>query len=432
MDLCVDLYQTQTQKLTMTVQMRQAIEMLRCTVDELDQLIDEVSKANPVIEYESPSMTNQWSRTMSKGIPWDQVASKDKTMIDSLIEQIGLVDAPRHVRDISVFLIGLLDHHGYLVESNEELAVLCNISISDVKNAVSLIQELDPPGIGARDLRECLQLQVKFAPTSYHDLLGKIIQDHLEDVATGRMATICRTLKTSPCELQEAIDILKQLNPRPSLMFSDGTQPQYVVPELLVRQIGDTYLVTSNEKSRFRVFVHPRYERLLASVQDAETEHFIRTQVQVASWLNVCLEQRQTTLQRVATCIVEIQKSFFKQGPSALKPMTLRQIANQVGLHESTISRAVRGKYMDTPRGVIELKYFFTSEISGEDGTVSAQSAKYWIRQFIVQENPIHPLSDEALVKQMKTQGIHVSRRTVAKYREELHIPASGRRRRFA
>lgn len=432
MNLGVDLYQVQTQKLVMTMEMKQAIHILRCTVEELGQFIEEIANTNPVVEFKRPPASSGISCERRQGIPWEQVPSAGKGMIDSLLEQIRFVDAPSEIQDLASYFIGLLNESGYLQESDDDLALLCGTSITEVRLAIHLLQRLDPPGIGAQNLRDCLRLQLKHHTLQHRHLLEQIIDHHLEDVASGKISTIARALKTSHADVQEALDALKHFNPRPGLSYNDGLQTQYIVPELILRQVGETYFVMPNERSQFRVFANPRYKHLVTSIQDPEAQQYLKKHLQGAEWLYDCLEQRKQTLQRVATCIVTVQAEFFKSGPSALKPLTLREVAEQVGMHESTVSRAVRGKYIDTPRGVIELNYFFTSEISSCDGSISAETAKYWIRQCVAQEDPIHPLSDEALSKQMQHQGIQISRRTIAKYREELRIPASARRRRFA
>lgn len=431
MELGFDLYQEQTQKLMMTTQMRQAIHVLRCTSEELQSYLDDFIQQNPIVEYSKPSFARSRVVERSHGNPIEQTIASKQGLSEILLEQISLASVPQRLVPIVQFLIGSLDENGYLTECDEDLAMLCGAHVADVTSAVSILQSFDPPGIGARNLRECLLLQLPKSPEMEQGLVRAIILRHLDDVAAGRVAHVMRALSATHEAVQSALDTLKRLNPRPGLVYGQGV-PEYIVPELMVRKIGTVYEVFPNDSARFHIRVDDAYQSMFARVQDLNAQRYLKHHIQSALWVSKCLEQRQITLQRVGQAIVEVQRDFFDEGPTAMKPMTLRQIAEQIEMHESTVSRAVRGKYMQTPRGVIELKTMFSAQLASDSGVTSAQTAKYWIQQLIAQESPAQPLSDEELVREMRQHGIHLSRRTVAKYREELRIPSSMRRRRFA
>ncbi|WP_206916663.1 RNA polymerase factor sigma-54 [Alicyclobacillus suci] len=438
------LVQEQTQRLVMTAQMKQALDTLQWTAEELDAFMQEAMLENPLLEYESPykmgelpwssvvSTRKQRGSTESSSLSsFDQRIKSTQSREEKLAEQIRMMQLPDVIRRICLFLIGLLDEYGYLRESEEELQGLCHASLYQVRRAIQALQCVEPLGIGARDLRECLRLQLELVPVSRRALVAAIIEKHLEDVARGRLVAIVKELKSSPEAIQQAVDDLRNLNPRPGLMLDD-TPPQYIVPEVVVRRVGDVYQVYDVADARGRVFVNRNYQKLMEDKQHPEIQQFLRRQVESIEWITQCLERRMETLLKVAQAIVDIQSSFFECGPRALKPLTLRQVAERVELHESTVSRAVRGKYMDTPQGVLEFKYFFNSEIRGDDSAVSAQAVKSAIQSLIASEQPDSPLSDADIAQAMKAQGISVSRRTVAKYREQLHIPTSLRRKRIS
>lgn len=440
------LYQEQTQRIIMTQQMKQAIQLLQCTSEELhDTILAELIR-NPLIEYKpAPALVevpltasfpsglhmakNLNSASLSKGNPLEQATRVNGSMIDDLEQQLILMKVAKEDLLAARKLLGCLNEHGYLECTEKEGQRLCG-GAQKYARALALVQQCDPVGIGARNLRECLLLQAHNLETPLRNLVVGVIESHLEDVATRKLQVIAKSLGVSISEVQSAVDCIRRLNPRPNSGLG-VINAHYVVPEVIVKEVDGQYQVLINEESQHTVDINREYVLMMRS-HDGATMRYISEHLQRAQWLKKSLEQRQTTLYKVAQAMVEVQYRFFTEGPTGLRPLTLHQIATNLGLHESTVSRTVRGKYMQTTRGVFELKYFFSAELHSSDGAVSAQSAKHLIQQLVDSEDAARPLSDEALCNQMLLKrGVRMSRRTVAKYRDELCIPSSAKRRRF-
>ncbi|QQE79981.1 RNA polymerase factor sigma-54 [Alicyclobacillus sp. SO9] len=445
MNMELGLYQEQTQRLVMTMQMKQAIQMLQFTMEELDTYLQQQFNENPLLQYRPASVLQETSypgsgykvRQNHSGnsgtLSFEQYARSQETMQTYLSNQVSIQDKPRHILRAAQTLVGCLDESGYLRGSDEELQSLCKCDKETLEGAIGVLQQCDPVGIGTRSLTQCLLLQAERLPNplQYHATL--VISHYLSDVATSRLHHIGKELNLTLTEVQEAVDAIRIMNPRPGMSLGDNNA-QYIVPEVFVRKEGDFFRVFTNADAEPEVHIDKTYQALLAQQSDPAAKRFLQQKLQGVYWLRKALVQRQITLARVATAIVDVQQRFFTQGPSGLQPLTLKQVADTVDLHESTVSRTVRGKYMETPVGVFELKYFFTSELQTSSGnhSVSAHSVKHLIRTLVGREDALHPLSDEALSKQLLEHGIRVSRRTVAKYRDEMRIPASSKRRRFA
>jgi len=439
------LWQEQTQRLIMTTQMKQAIEVLQCSSVELHEYIANEVEQNPVAEMEPvpAEFMQSWSQRTavgqtgsSRGLASDNRPSLEQTvrteinLLEAMESQIRVCQTSPVVCHVARYLIGCMNDNGYITETDEQVVRQLGVSLATVEEAVRLLQTCDPVGIAARDLQECLLLQMDLVAEPQRPLVEACIRHHLEDIAGGRFTYIAKALGAPMREVQQAIDALRKLNPKPGLMYAGGT-PQYIIPDVVVEQAGDRFVVITNDTSLPSVRISPSYLKLMKR-QDAATRQFLAKKFQGVEWLLRCIEQRRVTLYRVAEAIVDVQQMFFWQGASGMKPLTLRKIADRLDVHESTVSRATRGKYMQTPRGVYEMRFFFTAVLQGDDGVTSAQAAKHAIRQCVGGEDSAHPLSDEAIVKMMAEIGIHISRRTVAKYRDELKIPSSGQRRRFS
>lgn len=446
MSLSFNLYQEQSQRLVMTVQMKQAIELLQCTTLELNQYVADWIDANPCADYEpiAHQLQDAWQTSMDAGkvvrmprkgtsmtyAPLEQLVASEISLLERVDSQLRVIQAVPQVIHTARFLLGCLDESGYLIESLEDVCSCLGIAAPVFDEALQLLQACDPAGIGARNLAECLRLQLDFVEPNLRPLVRVLIDEHLKDVADGKLPVIAKKLRLRTSAIQTAVDALRKLNPRPG--FACGLQSaEYVIPDVLVRKMGSDYVVVTNDHAQPQVHVNNNYRRLMRRNPDAEVRDYLQKKLHSAEWLIRCLEQRSVTLYRVAQAIVDHQVAFFDHGTSGMKPLTLRQIADKVSLHESTVSRATRGKYMLTPRGLFEMKYFFTAEVHSDDGVTSAQVAKHEIKAMVDLEQGKSPLSDEALTKQLSDNGIHISRRTVAKYREELKIPPSWRRRRY-
>lgn len=288
-----------------------------------------------------------------------------------------------------------------------------------------IIQDFDPLGVGARDLKECLMLQLERMGTG-NSLALRIVSEHLDKMAAKRVEEIANALKASPEEVTKAFEIISSLNPKPGSPFSPE-MAKYIEPEVIVRKIEGKYMVFLNDEHLPRVRINQQYKDLMETgTADKEVRDYIKEKIRSGVFLIKSIEQRQHTIFRIATEIVTKQTDFLEHGVSHLKPLTMVEIAAIIGMHETTVSRAVAGKYMQTPRGLFEIKYFFTPGIKTSDGTqISNKTVKDTIEKLIKEENPANPLSDQEIVESLKEKSIPVARRTVAKYRLMLHIPPS-------
>jgi RNA polymerase sigma-54 factor len=441
-DLSFNLYQEQTQKLVMTTQMKQALEVLQYSALELVDYVAEFAVDNPFADYDPQNLDEQIAWTQKLQRSWhqwsgrearqtvDQQVAIEQSLEDHVVAQLHLLDASPAVKQVAERLAGNLDESGYLRDSEAALKIWLNVSDATLADAIELLQSCEPAGIGARSLQECLHLQVDTVEVELRSLVDRLITDYLNEVAAGKLMKIAKELRQPPAVIQNAVDRLRKLNPKPGFALGSTVTP-YIVPDVVVQRIENHYVVSTHESATPVLRVNRSYLQLLRQQKDAETRTYLAKKLQSAQWVAKCIEQRRMTLLRVAEAIVEMQREFFDYGVSAMKPLTLRHIADRLGVHESTVSRATRSKYMLAPSGLYEMKFFFSAELQGDDGLTSAQAAKYEINRLIAGENAAKPYSDEALVRQLKQYGIQISRRTVAKYRDELQIAPSWRRKRY-
>ena len=348
-----------------------------------------------------------------------------------LAEQLGVSEAAPVVREACAFMIGNVDADGYLRATLAEVCTAVPCGEEDARRALALLQSFDPVGVGARDLTECLLIQAR-AEGLATSLLEELVTHRLHDLATKAVPVLARQMSVSPEELQHAIDALKRLDPKPGRRY-DSTRTIYVEPDVQVVKVDDDYVVLFNDDGLPRLKVSPFYRRLLSSSNgalDGDGRSYLREKMRAAQWLMKSLDQRKRTIVRVAESIVRKQRDFLDWGVAHLKPLILRDVADDIGMHESTVSRVVSNKWMATPRGLLPMKFFFHSAISssiGED--VSSLAVKGKIRALVDAEDASHPLSDARLSELLAREGIRIARRTVAKYREELHIPSSSIRK---
>ncbi len=460
MNMGFGLYQEQTLKLVMTPELRQAITILQYSAIDLHSYLQEQATENPVIELQEISATIDFPKKEAESTPsqfdWKEIVSNRAvgeysvnksestynpldhvrgpgyTLYDYLERQLSYVKGlTPSQRKIGLYLIGNLDEKGYLEIALEEISSSLGVSVEEVEDVLTVIQHFDPVGVGARNLEECLLLQLQHEGLDEEKIVN-VVQNHLLDLANNRYQRIADQVKCSLQEVQEIADVVRSLNPRPGAPYSQG-ETRFVIPDVTVEKVGKEYIVLVNDASAPRLTINSFYEKLLKTenTQD-EAQKFIHEKLNAALWLAKSLEQRRLTLMRVTQTIVEMQRDFFEHGIHYLKPMTQKEIAERVNLHESTISRATNGKYVQTPRGVFELKYFFTSALSTANGdAASSESVKQRIKALIDQENRKQPHSDQKLSELLLQEGIEISRRTVAKYREEMMIASSAKRKRY-
>ncbi|MBL0386838.1 RNA polymerase factor sigma-54 [Tumebacillus sp. ITR2] len=448
MQMGYGLWQEQSQRLVMTPELRQAITVLQFSSLELLEYLEGELAVNPVIESDQRIDWSELARMQRDSSPareratmsesrdeWDVTAGirQSKSLQEHLHDQLRLHKLSPDELRIGRWLIGNLDDNGYLTLSLPECATSLKAKLEHVEAVLKTIQTLEPTGVGARDLSECLRLQLAELETKVPLAIYPLIDHYLEDVANGRITRVASALSVTPADVQRMVDLLKTLDPKPGRMYSTET-PHYIVPDVYVEKVGHDYVVVVNEKALPKLHINDFYRNML-NTQDPshkETREYINGKLSGALWLMKSLEQRRQTIYNVTRAVVDMQRGFFDHGISSMKPLTLRQVAEVVGLHESTVSRATTGKYVQTPRGVFELKYFFNSGVQTSSGDgAAAESIKAEIRRLITSENPKKPLSDQKLTDLLQAQGIEIARRTVAKYREEEGLPSSSQRKRY-
>lgn len=352
------------------------------------------------------------------------------SLSDHLEWQLSLSAPPEPENTIAHEIIGNLDDNGYLKSSLEEIMYSGNYMMKDVEKAYQTILQLDPIGVGARDLKECLLLQARhygFADSP----VEVMIQDHLDQLRNHNYQEISRRLKCSLEEVQKWVDIIKHFDPLPGLKYSSAA-PQYVTPDVYVVKMDGEFKIFLDDDGIPRLRISPLYRRMMAdkSKTSQETINYIKDKIKSALWLIKSIDQRQKTIYKVAESIVRHQRAFLDFGIESLRPLILKTVAEDIGMHESTVSRAVTNKYMHTPQGVYEMKFFFHSALSNARGAdVSSLSIKEKMRKMIENENSAKPYSDSEITQAFQREGLKISRRTVAKYREDMKIPPSHQRR---
>lgn len=467
MKLDYQLKLEQTQKLIITPELKLAITLLQYSTVELLDYVQQELLENPILEMPegeekereeaAPSGQEEEKERPEDEFPWEEYLrdagtdyysyapplreqypsvenypGEEKTMMDDLLEQLRLMALPREEFAAAAFLVGNLDNNGYLQGELEELAGPAGVTVAELAHALEIVQNLEPAGIGSRNLQECLLLQLDRMETP-PPLAVEIIRQYLPAAADGRYRHIASRLGCDQKQIQEAIDFIRTLNPKPGSIYGGGDEARYIIPDLIVEKVSSDYVVVLNDGSTPHLTINPFYQNLLKSrSSDDQLTGFVKTKVERALWLIRSIEQRRLTLYRVATQIVAFQRQFLDEGIKLLRPLTLKEVAQQVGVHESTVSRATANKYMQTPRGLFPLKFFFSSGISGTGGEdFSSHSIKTYLRELIEQDDPHKPFSDQQLAEMLQQRGIAISRRTVAKYREEIDIPPSHKRRRI-
>src|SRR5689334_22767858 len=463
------------QKLILTPSLQQAIKLLPMSTLELSDLLNQEMVENPMLEEvptedlqpadaaaaaekpeaESPqNKTDTWDdqdyeyffgdylddgyrprapQEIKELPPIENTLSTSSSLADHLLWQLSMQTDDPLMREIGAAIIGNLDDDGTLVASNEELAAMGPWPVGEVERALRLLQGFDPTGVAARDLQECLLIQLRHlglegTPTE------KIVTEHLRLLQNHQVPEIARKLGMSIEDLKEHIEIIRHLDPKPGSRYNPS-QSQYVIPDVYVVKVEDQYVAVLNEEGLPQLRISPTYRRLLdknvaGTPENNETRAYVKDKFRSALWLIKSVDQRQKTIQKVANSIINFQREFLDHGIEYLRPLVLRDVANDIGMHESTVSRVVNNKYMHTPQGVFELKYFFHSGISSSYGdSVSSVTIKQRIRKIIENQDPRKPLSDSKIVSILQKEGLMLARRTIAKYREELKIPTSNQRK---
>lgn len=486
-----DLNTELSQKLTLTPEMIQSLNVLQYSRGELIDYIYDMMMENPVIELEDPDYVqpaevmpetesyddgyddyghddveavsddaadaerewdaedwynyadnmgydddNYYGRSTydtQDSDRYDYMVAADMTLEENLLNQVEMTGAPYMTRAVAAYIIQTLDDNGYMTCSLKEIAEELGVSDDKAQEALELVWTFEPAGVGARNLAECLELQLR-AIDRFNDEIGLILRDHLEDIAMNRLTAVSKALGLSVYKVQDYADLLRSLEPKPGRMFAASESTNYIIPDVTIENINGTLTASVNSSSAPKVIIRNEYRNMLRDAEkNSGVAAFLSGRFNTAMWLVRSIEQRNETMTKVTQAIADHQKEFFVSGRSALKPLTMKEIADEIGIHESTVSRAVNGKYVQSPQGVYELRYFFTgtSRFAGANGeSTSAEALKVLISSIVESEDRTTPLSDRSIAEAIMVTGVEISRRTVAKYREELGIPSSSMRRR--
>jgi RNA polymerase sigma-54 factor len=473
------------QQLVMTPQLQQAIKLLQLSRLELTETVQQEIEQNPVLEEDtsspenagddgdaktdqnnaaSASPTEQTTEVSMKDsssleeINWADyeneyettssfkskdgpdlpskfdILTKKPTLQDHLSWQLKFIDLSEAEREIATFIIGNLNRDGFLEASEEDTVSETGCGSASFQKVLALIQDMDPPGICARSIQECLLLQLALFNLG-EALPSIIIRDHLHLLETKNYAAIVKATRSSLKEVLAAIEVIQGLNPHPGRAFSDE-EPQYILPDVYVYKVDDEYVILLNDEGLPRLRISTFYQNIMKDKGDqsevgSKTKEYIQEKLKSALWLIKSIQQRQRTIYKVVESLVKFQREFFDKGPAYLRPLILRDVAEDIDMHESTISRVTTNKYVHTPQGIHELKYFFNSSLERTDGgdSVASESIKVRIKSIVQQENSEKPLSDMALAKIFEKDGIRIARRTIAKYREQIGVLPSKYRR---
>ncbi len=468
-----------SQSLVITPQLQQAIKLLQMSRMELESAVRSELEENPILEeaevlkeadlqrtkdaaneieggapevadnntqdpqkqdeFEWESYFEQNQKPPQSGMAgseeimnYENTISTSQTLHEYLSWQVKMNGFSEHEEKVADLLINYIDDDGYLKTPLEQIATEEKLPIEDLEDTLSLIHEFDPPGVGARNMKECLLIQAKHLEEDTHDLVN-LINNHLKDLEKKNYDAIAKTMGRDLEEVIEMCKIIYSMDPKPGRAFVSN-ETQYVTPDVYVYKVGDDFVVSLNEDGLPRLKISNFYKNVLKGTNKAETKthDYIQEKLRSAVWLIKSIHQRQRTIYKVAESIVKHQREFFEKGTAHLKPMILRDIANDIGMHESTVSRVTTAKYVHTPQGIYELKYFFNSGISSSDGdSLASESVKLKIKDLVNKEDQKNPLSDQKIVEMLKVEGIQIARRTVAKYRDMLKILPSSQRKKF-
>jgi RNA polymerase sigma-54 factor len=466
-----------SQRLVMTPSLQQAIKLLQMSRLELQEVLNQEVVENPVLEeQEEAAEAPEAARETEEAPPpadatpaaekekdsfeeidfstyfedyldsaynprqyqeepeefsLENILTRPEGLPEHLSWQLSMSEAPQAVREIAAYLIGNVDEDGYLRVSRDEIRGSGYENDQDVEAAIALVRSFDPAGVAAFDLPECLLLQLK-ALGIENPLIETIIREHWPAFLNKQFAPLAKTLGVGLSEIQAAFEIIKNLEPKPGRKYS-SERTIYVEPDVFVRKIGDDYVIQLSEDGLPKLRISAAYRKLLRGGNGAigaEAANYLKEKMRSAVWLIKSLDQRQRTIYKVADSIVRHQRAFLDNGIEYLRPLVLRDVANDIGMHESTVSRVVSNKYIHTPRGLFPMKYFFHSGIDSSSGDdVSSLSIKNKISRIVQDEDARRPHSDARIMQKLRAEGIQIARRTVAKYREELRIPSSSQRK---
>ena len=472
------LHISQTQSLRITPQLQQAIKLLQMSRIELENTIQKEIIENPTLEemhensedstiktegdrreikesdvgtkendprkqeHDDFNLDHYYDNTYHNQREYRRSGRKDEimnyeniipvktTLFDHLIWQVKTSGFNEEEVKIVSLLVDYVNENGYIEKPLEAIAQETNIELESLEEHLPFLQEFDPPGVGARNLQECLLIQAKHLQENTHDMID-LITNHLKHLEQRNYAAIAKAMKQKIEHIKDMCKILEDMDPKPGRAFS-STETQHVIPDIYVYKIGDKYEIILNEDGIPRLKISNHYKKELQKNNNTGTQDYLKQKIKSANFLIQSIYRRQDTIRRVTESIVKHQKSFFEKGSAHIVPMNLKDIATDINMHESTVSRVTTNKYVHTPKGIFELKYFFSSSIKTTGQDLSSKSVKIKIKEIIGKENPKKPLSDQKIIDILKEKdGIKIARRTVAKYREILGILPSSKRKKF-
>ncbi|MDO5517017.1 MAG: RNA polymerase factor sigma-54 [Clostridium sp.] len=462
MNLDYNLKITQEQKMILTQNMQQSIKLLQMSMHDLREYIDNEYSENPVLEIDESEVVNEdyqmdghiknndelkpkeliedidgYREKEEINYSKDEQSSplnfieKKKSLKEYLYEQLLEADSDQYIMGIAKYIIESLNSRGYLEISTEEIAKELKIPKYDVEEGLKIVQSLEPYGIGARNIQECLLIQ-SLRLNMLDEIIEKMILYHLEDVAKNRYDVMAKEFNISPSETQRYCDLIKKLEPKPSRGFYTGDEVNYIVPDAEVKNIDGELFIVMNDSVLPRLMVNKTYKKVLNDKSDIETNEYVKEKINKAVFLIKAIEQRKNTLYKVLECLMDEQRDFFIKGPGYIKPLTLKDVGEKIKFHDSTISRAIKDKYVLTSYGTIKIKDLFpgAGQFKNNEDMIPMH-IKDEIVNIISKENKCKPLSDQSISNMLKEKNIHVSRRTVSKYREGLGIKPSSMRKRI-
>ncbi len=437
MDLGLSLNLEQTQKLIMTPKLQLAIELLQFSSQDLAEYVEEELESNPLLEKDEDEnniderLANQYSQSNNyvnynsdKENDYENYVSYKPNMLEHLEKQLYLVLEDSEM-EIGNYILGNIDEDGFLTLSTEEISKHFNLAKKKVNNILKRIQYLDPKGIAARNPRESLLIQLDSLALNT-ELAEVLVANYYDLITEKKYGKIIKDYNAKKERIKGALNLIKTLRLKPAAGFNEKENTQYIVPDIIIRKVKGKFVVIMNEKASPVLRINPQYYRMLQKSSEGDTYEFLHKKFKSALWLIKSIEQRRITVYRIAESIISKQEEFLNRGIKYLKPMTMQEIADSINMHESTVSRATSEKYVQTPQGLFELKFFFTSGINN----ISSVSIKTMIIEYIENEDKSSPLSDSSIARKLeKEEDINVSRRTVAKYRNELGLKSSVKRK---
>jgi len=469
----LSLSQSQQLQMVLAPQLRQSLEMLQLPILELRALIQKELEQNPTVEesatktepieprqdtgetakkdeldfdkefealakldsewrdyfYQNLQMTSYSRESEEKRQFLFESLPQRQSLQENLMEQLNFTDLPEPDKQIGKLIIGNINDDGYLTSSMEELSSSAGFDIEHMKDILSVVQDFHPTGVASRDLSECLLLQLERLGSS-NPLAAELIRNHLPELGAKKYKELEKNLGVSHEELMSAVKLISTLDPKPGRFYTTE-DTSYILPEVVVKKIDGKYVIILNDDQLPHLRISKQYRDILANPDTPDdVRNYVKEKIRAGAFMIKSIHQRQRTIYRIAQEIVSSQTEFLDMGVSHLKPLTMSEIAGKVGVHETTVSRTVANKYMQTPGGIYEMKYFFTPGIKTTDGKeLSNKAVQDMIAGFVNNEDPAQPLSDQELVDKLGEQGVHIARRTIAKYRLALRIPSSHARK---